>query len=300
MSSRSLAAAVAAPALALALALAAPAAAQTGELTGEITEVTETDVESTVLIDLGREDGVAVGQTIEVRRGDQAIGYGTVTNAFSDVSVGTVGTVASGASPLRRGDAVVVRGAGFAAGDEEGETVEVDGEVVSTRGGVIVIDAGREQGVAVGFEAAILDADGEEKGRIVVELVDEGTAVGMLVLGEAAEGDAARIVGRPRGRGSDGGLDFVALSFLGVVAHLEHATRHRAPCHLGVPVRRVLGGSPAQRAGIGPSDRVIAVDGRVVREVSEIRERIETRSADVIQVLILRDDRVVQVAVDFR
>lgn len=284
-----------------------PATAPQGQLEGKITDVRPSEEYGvSVLVDLGTQHGVAPGQTVELRRDGKSIGYGSIDTAFSDVSVATVGTIVTGASPLRVGDQVIVKGAGFQrphpskppAQPPAPEPLLPRGTVAEVREHVVLLDIGRDQGVELGMEVVVLDAEGAERGRLQVELLNHKTAGGLLLSGDAARGDRVAVIDRP-GR-QDGPIDFVALSFLGVVADLEHPTPHRAPCHVGVPVRRVLPGSPAQRAGIGRADRVIAIDDWVVRDVTNIRERIEARSGDRVRVAVLRGDRIVTLEVVFR
>lgn len=291
-------------AVVVALVLGAPTAfAQ--ERTGKITDVRQAEVGTTILVDQGTDDGVGPGQTIEVRRDGKVIGYGSVDNVFKDLAVCSVGTIVTGASPLKVGDDVAFRGQGFTRPGAAPPPPPPDpaaalpkGKILSARDGVVLLEFGEgEPPAEVGMELSIQGADGAERGRIVLELVNGRTAAGGLVSGEAKADDRAVVIGRAR---QDGAIDYVALSFLGVVADLEHPTPHRAPCHVGVPVRRVMPASPAQRAGIGRGDRVMAVDGIVVREVSAIRERIEARTGDRVSVVLLRGDRVMSVDVIFR
>lgn len=295
-------------ALAAALVVVSSLPARAEEVTGRITEVRPPEAEghgTVVLVNVGAQAGVAAGQTVEVRRDGKVIGYGSVDTLFSDVVVATIGTIVTGASPLRPGDQAVFRGVGFARPPapppepNAGERLPV-GRVVSARDGVVLLQFPLEPAAEVGMEVAVAGQDGKERGRLVLELVNGRTAGGLLISGEAAEGDQARVVGRAQRTTPEGSIDYVALSFLGVVADLEHPTPHRAPCHVGVPVRRIMPNSPAQRAGIGRGDRVIAVDGIVVRDINSIRERIEGRSGDRVQVALIRGDRILTVDVVFR
>ncbi len=285
-----------------------PAAAQQ-ERVGRVTEVRLAEGEgygSTILVDVGSQGGIAPGQTIEVRRDGKVIGYGSVETAFSDVAVATVGTVVTGASPLRPGDQVVFTGGGFQRPEVAPPPPPPDptasglplGKVVSGHDGLVLIEFPVGQTAEVGMEVSVQAADGKERGRLVLELVNAQTAGGLLLSGEASPGDVARVVSRATR--AEGPIDYVALSFLGVVADLEHPTPHRAPCHVGVPVRRVMPGSPAQQAGIGRGDRVIAIDGIVVRDIAMIRERIEARQGNRVQVGLIRGDRVLTVDVVFK
>ena len=243
------------------------------------------------------------GATIEVVRDGTTIGYGTISVSFSDVAVATVGTVVTGASPLRKGDKVVIHGKGFpqpgGATPAEQENLP-KGRVLGVREGVSVLDFGSNQGAAVGHEISIRREDGVEVGRAMIQVVDASTSVAMLMSGEVKIGDYAQSVGAVARTRPEGSIDFVALSFLGVVAELEHSTPHRAPCHMGVPVRKVIPGSPAERAGILTGDRVLTVDGAVVRDVIAIRERVEARKAPTVKLLVVRADRVMPLEVAFR
>jgi hypothetical protein len=274
-----------------------------------VTEVREAQkgLGTSILINLGSSSGIRLGQTVEVRRDGKTIGYGSVDKVFSRLAVATIGTVVGGSGPLRAGDQVVFLDSGFrqaanrpaprtSARPTSRPSAPARGQVVSVREGVVLVDFGRDAGLEVGHMVAILDAEGREIGRVAIELVGPKTGGGLLTSGEAQVGCGATTVGRAPGRES---IDFVALDFLGVVADLEHPTPHRAPCHVGVPVRRVLAGSPALRAGIGRGDRVIAVDGIVVRDVAGIRKRIQARESDRVRVLVIRGDRLVTVDVDF-
>lgn len=292
------------------LALAGPARAQDGtppakpdgeaapERRGRVTDVREAEgVGVSILVDLGSSAGVAPGQTVELRRDGKPVGYGSIDTAFADVAVATVGTIVSGAGSLKVGDEVIIRGAGFKRGPAEAPGPK--GRVVGVRDAVVLLelDAPNAGAVEVGAEAVVVDQNGQERGRVALELVHGTTAGGMLVSGSATAGDVVNVL---KGTGPRGGIDYVALSFLGVVADLEHPTPHRAPCHVGVPVRRLMPGSPAQRAGISRGDRVIAIDGHIVRDATAIRERIEARVGDRLQVALVRNDRIINVDVIFR
>jgi len=296
--------------LAGALLCAGAAQAQDSE-PARITEVHQSDgAGPSVLVNLGSASGVRPGQTLEVRRDDKTIGYGSVDRVFSSLAVATVGTLVSGVAPLKAGDQVVFLDSGFEqppgqparetpapAGDEEEDGPRPAGRVISVRGGVVLVDFGRDSGLEVGHVVALYDASSVEVGRIAIELVGGSTAGGLVVTGDAKMGLSATSLGMQKDR--EGPIDFVALDFLGVIADLEHATPHRAPCHIGVPVRRILPGSPAQRGGIGRGDRLVAVDGIVVRDIASVRKRIEAREGKSVRVSLVRGDRVVHVDIDF-
>lgn len=269
----------------------------------QIAEIkSEQGAEITVLVDRGSDAGVSEGATIEVMRDGTTIGYGTISVAFSDVAVATVGTVVTGASPLKKGDKVLIRGKGFP--EKPGTAPEQSnlpkGRVLGVREGLSILDFGSESGAAVGHEVSIRKENGVEVGRAMIHVVDASTSVAMLMSGKVEIGDFAQSVGAVARTRPEGSIDFVALSFLGVVAELEHSTPHRAPCHMGVPVRKVIPGSPAERAGIITGDRVLSVDGSLVRDVSAIREKIEARKAPTVKLLVVRTDRVMPLEVAFR
>jgi hypothetical protein len=251
---------------------------------------------TSVLIDVGASAGVAVGLTVEVRRDGKAVGYGSIDTVFADVAVATIGTVVQGGGPLKTGDDVIVRGTGFRRPDPPAaEPPAGKGKVASVRDALVLLDLEAGNTIEVGSEMIVVGADGHERGRISMELVHGTTAGGMLISGSAQAGD--QVLASRRARGP---IDYVALSFLGVVADLEHPAPHRSPCHIGVPVRRVMPQSPAQRGGIGPGDRVVAIDGIVVRDPGAIRDRIEARDRERVKVTLLRGDRLVDVEVVFR
>lgn len=290
----------------LLLGLVAPRAARAEDPPpARITEIKqEQGAEITVLLDRGSDGGVSEGQTLEVVRDGQTIGYGTISVAFSDVAVATVGTVVTGASPLKKGDQVVLGArSGFprASGGEPepAESTRPKGRILGQREGVLVLDFGSEAGAAVGHEVSVRREDGVETGRGTIQVVDGSTSVAVLLSGEAKVGDWALSLGPVARSRPEGPIDYVALSFLGVVADLEHPTPHRAACHVGVPVRRVMPGSPAERAGVMAGDRVLAVDGGVVRDVSAIRERIEGRKSPSVRVILSRNDRIILAEVAF-
>lgn len=276
---------------------------------GTIKEIQkETESGPSVLVQLGSGSGIRVGQTVEVQRDGRAIGYGSVVKVFKDLSVVSVGTIVTGSGALRVGDKVVFLDSGFTpsklrrakpATAERGPEParapdEPRGKVVGVRGRVVLFDFGRSAGLRVGHEVALRDASGQV-GVASVEMVAEQSAGGMLQEGKARVGLEAISLGRPAANS----IDFVALDFLGVVANLEHRTPHRAACHVGVPVRRVLPGSPAQKAGIAKGDRLISVGGAVVRDIRGVQERIQARRADSVRVMLIRGDLVLTADVDF-
>ena len=47
------------------------------------------------IVDLGSKAGVRVGQTVEIRRSEKVVGYGSVLKVFKEQSVATIGTIVS-------------------------------------------------------------------------------------------------------------------------------------------------------------------------------------------------------------
>ncbi|RMG09358.1 MAG: PDZ domain-containing protein [Planctomycetota bacterium] len=284
------------------------APAQAAPLEGTVTEVRDAKSGVDLLASLGEKAGVRVGQSVEVRRDGKPVGYGSVVQVFRDVAVVRVGTLIGGARPAP-GDALLFLAGGFRPGArDEGASAPrseatppspppaPEGKVVGVRDGVVLLDFGRNEGLEEGHVVELLDDSGEPVGRISVELVGPNSAGGLLQRGRARMGFRARSRGPAP---EEPGIDFAALDFLGAVAQIEHRTRYRAPCHLGVPVRRVLAGSPAERAGLGPGDRILAVDGLVVRDIAGVRARIAARRSNTVRVLILRGEQVLGFDVDF-
>ena len=290
-----------------------------------VTEVRDAeDGKPSILIDIGERADVRPGQTVEVRREGRAIGYGAVEQVFATtrVAVATVGTLVGGAT-LRAGDQVRFRGQGFSRAarsdrglpaarpkpepepEPEPEPAEAAeppkpravpvGKVVSVLDGLVLVALEPGKQVAIGDRISLRDEAGRELGRIAVELLGQRRAGGPVLEGAPRTGARAVSLGPPERRE----LDFVALDFLGVVADIEHAVPHEAACHLGVPVWRVVPGSPAERGGIGRGDRVVAIDGYVVSTPAAIRERVDARTGPQVRVVVLRGGRLVDVDVAF-
>lgn len=293
----------------VAFACLAPAdAGPSGE--AKITEVRKGEDGASVLIDLGSKRKVKPGQSLEVRRQGKTIAYGSVDRVFSNIAVATVSTIVEGSGPLKKGDRVRFLSSGYKQGKTKPPTTRKvkpsdkqklpRGKVLSVTDGIVLVNFGRNRGLEVGHLILLRDRETRnEVGRLAVELAGEKSGGGLLVSGQARVGLEAIVIGKVKSKAGKSGINFVELDFLGAVADLEHPTPHRAPCHIGVPVRRVLSRSPAQRSGIGKGDRIIAVDGIVVRTIAAVRQRIQARSNDRVRVLVIRGDRVVQVDVDF-
>lgn len=284
-----------------------------------VTEVRATQGgQPSILVDIGERTDVHPGQSVEVRRGKRTIGYGSVDQVFgkSRIAVATIGTVVGGVT-LEAGDQVVFRGQGFhrpvrASGSLPARPAEPKptpeparqepprptaipvGKVVSVHEGLVLISLGPDKKVSIGDRISLRDDAGREVARIAVELLGARRAGGPVLEGAPRVGTHAVSLGQPEKRE----IDFVALDFLGVVADIEYAGP-RQPGHLGVPVWRVVPGSPADRGGIGRGDRVVAVEGYVVSTPTEIRERVERRSGSRVRVVVVRAGRLVDVDVSF-
>ncbi|MGE0710380.1 MAG: PDZ domain-containing protein [Planctomycetota bacterium] len=285
-------------ALALLLcALALPATAGNNDR-GQVTEVrTPEDGDGiSVLVRLPQGLKVREGQSVEVLRGGKTIGYGAVEQVFSEVAVATIGTLVAASDPPQKDDEVRFLD-GFV--PHEGKPVQAlpRGSVVSVSDGLVLLDFGKSAGLKLGHEVLLRDKTSrKELGRISVELLAESSGGGVILSGEATPGAEAVAIGFAKPKEN---IDFVQLNLLGAVAELENPNVYRNAYHVGVPVRRILPGSPAQRAGIARGDRILAVDSIVVKDIAAVRERIQARKGEAVKVLVIRGDRVMEFAVDF-
>jgi hypothetical protein len=274
-----------------------------------------------LLLNVGREAGLERGDGISIEREGKPVARATVFASYADMAIATVDT-GTGAGTVARGDWVRAT----SKGKKEPRAPEGPMKVLVTGGG-LAVDAGADRGLRAGQEAIVI-REGRPIGRVKVESVTRLGATIRLVEGEATSGDTLELAAaeheRPASPPKGGpaaepdlsheelrrleresetprGMDFVSTSFLGVVAELEHPiTANLAPCHIGVLVRRVVAGSPAEKAQIRPGDRVIAIDDRIVRTPVEIHRGVKRRSGDFIKVTIARDDTLQTLSADFR
>lgn len=269
-----------------------------------------------VLLNVGREAGLERGDLLDIEREGKVVGKGKVYSSYADMSIATI---SEGQKEIARGDWVRAKAKAKrppAAADEDPL------KVVAGQNGYQV-NAGLERGIREGQEGTVT-RDGKPVGKVRLHLVGDKTSTLKVIEGEIAAGDKVDVRppahDHPGGKQPDGtdlsneelrrierevastpkGVDFVAVGFLGVVAELEHPNNYLAPCHIGVLVKRIAPGSPAERAQIRAGDRVIAVDDRLVRTPVEIHRAMKRRSGDYVKVTIARDDTMQTVSADFR
>lgn len=283
-------------ALGCALALAAVVRAAPPPHLGRVTEVTASETKGavTILVQLPQDRAVHPGQSAEVVRGAEGkpIGYGVVKRIFKEIATVEVGTLIDPAVPPLKGDDVRFLD-GFTRDPSRRGPSLPRGKVVGAHDRFVLLDVGRRAGLQPGHEVILRDPTTRiEHGRLEVEVIREQSGTGVLLSGKAVQGDEAVVIGFVKPKE---GVDFVELNLLGVVAAQQD---HRQGV-LGVLVRRVLPGSPAQAAGVIRDDRILAIDGRVVRDIAEVRERIEARQGERVEVLLIRADRVLTYPVEF-
>lgn len=279
-----------------------------------------------LLLNVGRDMGLERGDVLDVEREGKIVAHASIVASYVDVSVASVDEVLDKGVTVSRGDWIRPRpGAKHARTPAAAPSTN---QVTEVADGRATVTGGRALGIHTGDEATVI-RDGRPVARIKLETVDDAASSGPIVEGEVRKGDRVDFVpaehaGAGRGRPAGGrdpldpdlsrdelrrlereaetpkGIDFVATSFLGVVGEIEHPTPILAPCHYGVLVRRVIDGSPAEKAKIRAGDRVIAIDERVVRTPSEIYRGVQRRSADFVRVMIARDDMIQTVSADFR
>jgi membrane-associated protease RseP (regulator of RpoE activity) len=298
-----------------ALALLAPVAAQEQPSTPGVW-ITEVDrdadsAETRVLLNVGRDAGLERGDVVAIERAGREIAKAKIYAAYADMAVATITDNQGG---VARGDWVKVKAKKAEAATEPTPIV------VEAQGDGFKISAGLERGLRDGQEATVT-RDGKPVGTVKLVQVTDKSATLKVIDGEAAAGDKLDVIPiahmEGRGRESDltrdelrkleqaveasGQLDFVALGFLGVVGVLEHPMPVApAPCHIGVLVKRIIKGSPAEGAKIRPGDRVIAIDERVVRTPVEIVHGVKRRAGDTVKVTIMREDTLMVFTADFR
>lgn len=269
-----------------------------------------------VLLNVGREAGLERGDAVEVEREGKVVGKGKIWSSYADMAIAQI---TEGQKDVARGDWVRAKQ------KPKRPPAAVDEDplrIVSGSAGYQV-NAGLERGIREGQEATV-SRDGKPVGKVKLTSIGEKTATLTVLEGEVAAGDRVDLVpSEHEGAKRDPldpdlsrdelrkiereaseapkGLDFVAVDFLGVVVELEHPVAVKlAPCHIGALVKRVIQGSPAEKAQIRAGDRVIAIDDRIIRTAVEIHRGIKRRSSDAVKVTIARDDTLQTVIADFR
>ncbi|MEZ0229891.1 MAG: PDZ domain-containing protein, partial [Planctomycetota bacterium] len=241
-----------------------------------------------ILLNVGREAGLERGDVLDIEREGKVVGKAKVYSSYADMAVAMV---SEGQKDIARGDWVRAKEKAKrppAAADEDPL------KVVAGQNGYQV-NAGLERGIREGQEATVT-RDGKPVGKVRLHLVGDKTSTLKVIEGEIAAGDKVAVRppahDHPAGKhpnepdlsndelrrierevaSTPKGVDFAAVGFLGVVAELEHPNNYLAPCHIGVLVKRVAPGSPAEKAQIRSGDRVIGIDDRLVRTPVEIHK----------------------------
>ena len=285
-------------ALLSAFVLAPTASALAAPHLGKVTNVEAPQLKGdpvTVLVQLPQDREIHPGQSAEVLRGAKlrVVGYGVVKRIFKEVATVALGTLVDPAALPKVGDSVRFLD-GFSRDSKARLPKLPRGKVLSSHGGLVLLDFGRRSGLQPGHEVILRDPKTRiEQGRLEVELIRERGGSGVLLSGEARPGAEAVVVGFVKPRP---GVDFVELNLLGVVASQQDTRRGV----MGVLVQRVLAASPARAAGIIRGDRILAIDGYVVRDIVAVRKRIEVRSKPLVKVLVIRAERVLTYEVDFK
>ncbi|HBP22058.1 MAG TPA: hypothetical protein DEA08_30285 [Planctomycetes bacterium] len=263
---------------------------------GQIKEVRESSGEGvSVLLAVPKGQKVRPGQSLEVVRDGKTVGYGSIEQVFSEVAVATIGTIVG--DPPQIGDEVRFLDGFHRNGHKKPASPALPrGSVVSVRDGLVLLDFGKRAGLRLGHEVLLRDKESRaELGRIAVELLGDTSGGGVIIKGKAVAGAEAVAIGFAKPKG---GIDFVQLNLLGAVAELDNPYGYGRQ-NLGVKVRRILPGSPAQRARIQRGDRILAVDRTVVRDIAAVRERIEARKDHKVEVMVVRGDQILMLFVDF-
>ena len=264
---------------------------------GRVTNVTPPEGKGavTVLVQVPSDRKVHPGQSAELVRGPQGtpIGYGVVKRVLKEIATVEVGTLIDPQVLPAEGDDVRFLD-GFTS-DARARTPSLPrGKVAGAHDRLVLLDFGRRAGLQPGHEVLLRDPQTRiEQGRLEVELIREVSGSGVLISGRAVPGAEAIVVGFVKLREE---VDFVELNLLGVVAGQQDRRRGS----IGVHVQRVLPGSPAQQGGVLRGDRILAIDGGVVKDIAQVRERVEARVADRVEVLLIRADRVFRYEVAFK
>jgi hypothetical protein len=273
-----------------------------------------------ILLNVGRDMGLERGDVLEIEREGKTIARASIVASYADVSVAQVSEVLEKGVAIARGDWVRPKN-----GTKRPPRVvsQITNTVTEVKDGRATVNGGRSMGLRQGDEATVI-RDGKPVARVKLEIVNDTMSGGPILEGDVKVGDKVEFTPAEHAHGALGhdklqpelspeelkrmereaespkGLDFVATHFLGVVGELEHPVPIAAPCHIGVLVRRVIAGSPADKAKIRAGDRVIAIDDRVVRSISEVYRGVQRRSGDFVRVTIARDDTLQTVSADFR
>jgi S1-C subfamily serine protease len=197
------------------------------------------------------------------------------------------------------------------------------GDADHLRVGQLVVAVGNPHGFAGSVTAGVVSALGRalpSGGRIVENVIQTDAALNPGNSGGALVDSRARLVGVNTALAGVGlglavpvnqtTLELVATliregrvvrAYLGVVG----GTRPLAPRRVdalgqqrGIGVNEVAEGSPAERAGLRPTDTILTVDGAPVEDVGELQRRMTAAAIGrTLHLRVLRGDRVVELDV---
>ena len=197
------------------------------------------------------------------------------------------------------------------------------GNAEALRVGQLVVAVGNPHGFAGSVTAGVVSALGRSLpsgGRVVENVIQTDAALNPGNSGGALVDSRARLVGVNTALAGIGlglavpinatTLDIVATlmrdgrvrrAYLGVVGGSRPLSPRRAEelgQQNGVGVIDVTSGSPAERAGLRPTDTILGVDGAATESTSDLQRLMTAASIGrTLGLLVLRDDRVVHVEV---
>ena len=197
------------------------------------------------------------------------------------------------------------------------------GNADNLRVGQLVVAVGNPHGFAGSVTAGVVSALGRalpSGGRVVENVIQTDAALNPGNSGGALVDSRARLVGVNTALAGVGlglavpinatTLDIVATlmrdgrvrrAYLGVVGGSRPLSPRRAEelgQQSGVGVIEVASGSPAERAGLRPTDTILAVGGSATAGTSDLQRLMTADSIGrTLSLLVLRDDRIVHVDV---
>jgi len=197
------------------------------------------------------------------------------------------------------------------------------GNAEALRVGQLVVAVGNPHGFAGSVTAGVVSALGRSLpsgGRVVENVIQTDAALNPGNSGGALVDSRSRLVGINTALAGIGlglavpinatTLDIVATlmrdgrvrrAYLGVVGGSRPLSPRRAEelgQQNGVGVIDVTSGSPAERAGLRPTDTILGVDGAATESTSDLQRLMTAASIGrTLGLLVLRDDRVVHVEV---
>ena len=192
-----------------------------------------------------------LGSSADLQVGEPVIAIGNPFGFDYTVTTGVVSALGRELALGERGEVVLTNliqtDAAINPGNSGGPLVDSEGRVVGITTAVLRSVAGFEaQGL--GFAIPIDDAR-----RVAQEIVERGRPARLGILGGTLTPPVA--------------------------AAIERATAEPLGVVSGVFVREVRAGSAADQAGLLPADVITAVDGRPVRSVTELAERVRAAGA---------------------